>query len=389
MNVEISLSDLDLPFPQSGVMDYETAPAVRVADKLVMGYLSPDDHCENPLTNWCGYGQVFSSHRSDGREAHEGMQDALALDREWSPDIELCYAFEKPFRQSWIEAAANSAEFQAWADQQAGPEAQLSESTYLALAKKFWRRVGLESQSYGVDDIWDFSFTEDVRHQLWARLREEGKIGDPDAVLLDCYDHGGRVWSISGGGMQCQFDTAKGAGVWVPDDSAREEILRRAKVYAFGRIQTNGAWTVGSGRKRYWAVKDEAFGGHSEEFREWHQAYEWLEKAVKRLKKRATKAQLTQGRRRAAHEIAATALSLYNDWLSGNCYGVVVCVYENVAASDEEPEWELLSSDDCWGYIGSDDTMAVLREQVQHEAQRLIQPPAAVATPLEPQPHYY
>lgn len=53
---------------------------------------------------------------------------------------------------------------------------------------------------------------------------------DPDlrpnknAVLLDCYAHGSQHWSISGDGMQCRFDTARGAGVWVPDDCLRSQL---------------------------------------------------------------------------------------------------------------------------------------------------------------------
>ena len=47
---------------------------------------------------------------------------------------------------------------------------------------------------------------------------------DMDGVVLDCYQHGGVVWSVSGAGMQCQFDTARGAGVWVPDDELRKQI---------------------------------------------------------------------------------------------------------------------------------------------------------------------
>lgn len=51
---------------------------------------------------------------------------------------------------------------------------------------------------------------------------------DPDAVLLDCYDHGNKAWSVHGEGVQCQFDTARGAGVWVPDDVLREMLATEA-----------------------------------------------------------------------------------------------------------------------------------------------------------------
>lgn len=53
---------------------------------------------------------------------------------------------------------------------------------------------------------------------------DESLEPDADAVSLACYDHGGQVWSISGEGTQCQFDTARGAGVWVPDKLLREQL---------------------------------------------------------------------------------------------------------------------------------------------------------------------
>src|SRR5690606_37715397 len=133
MNSIISLSELDLPFPVSPVMSYEETPVAHVGEKLVIGYLSPDDDCENPLASCCGMGKVFSAHRNDGRESHEGMQDALALDREWNPQLDLCDDYVPEFRRLWIEAAADSQEFQAWADRVAGPEAQLDVENYQAM----------------------------------------------------------------------------------------------------------------------------------------------------------------------------------------------------------------------------------------------------------------
>lgn len=54
--------------------------------------------------------------------------------------------------------------------------------------------------------------------------RDESLTPDKDAVLLDCYEHGRQLWSISGEGTQCRFDTARGAGVWIPDDCLRDQL---------------------------------------------------------------------------------------------------------------------------------------------------------------------
>ncbi|PPC99613.1 MAG: hypothetical protein CTY35_03490 [Methylotenera sp.] len=50
-------------------------------------------------------------------------------------------------------------------------------------------------------------------------------IGTPYAISLDVYDHGGQVYSISGTGTQCQWDTARGGAVWVPDECCLAHIM--------------------------------------------------------------------------------------------------------------------------------------------------------------------
>jgi hypothetical protein len=53
----------------------------------------------------------------------------------------------------------------------------------------------------------------------------DGSDPAPYAILLDVYDHGGQVFSISGNGMQCRFDTARGGAVWVPDQCCLDHIM--------------------------------------------------------------------------------------------------------------------------------------------------------------------
>lgn len=48
---------------------------------------------------------------------------------------------------------------------------------------------------------------------------------DKDAVLLDCYIHSSERWSIhSDASVGRRFDTARGGGVWVPDDCLRSQL---------------------------------------------------------------------------------------------------------------------------------------------------------------------
>lgn len=358
-NSNISLSDLDLPFAASHIMGYHDAAILSVGNKLVVGYLSDDNDCSNPLDDCDGMGQIYSAHRHSS--THSEMQEALALDSDWSPDLDLVDSHKDRFRKAWIEAAMHSVEFIAWADETAGAGASETDAYYKRRARKLWDATDGEHH-YRVQCIYDFEFTEDVREKLWADLRNEGLIGEKDVVLLDCYDHGGQHWSLSGQGMQCRFDTANGAGVWVPDDSAREEIDRRAKVYSFGRIVQNGRWTRKSGKLRHIAILNEAYGSQeSEEFMEWHEAFEWLESKAKKLKLSRRKAErVTQerrGRQRAAMELAEEALVDYNAWLSGNCFGIVTATFAKKDSANDDPEYEFVESDECWGFIGDDYAM--------------------------------
>lgn len=364
---DINLSDLDLPYTASPIMNYHD-PAVAVdGDFIAVGYLADDHDCENPLTCCDGEGRIYSSHRFS--DNHAEMQEALALDGYWSPDLDLLDDHLDALRPIWIDDAKSSVEFIDWAKETAGPTAQLDDAYFHRRAVKFWRETGGTESPDGNSSIDDFSFSEDAKLKAWRELRSAGEIGDQDAVVLDVYEHGGQHWSLSGGGMQCRFDTAKGAGVWVPDNAAREEIERRAEVYQYGAVIKNGPWTRGSGKLRYSAVPDEAFGAErSPEFKKWHEAFAWLEAKAKSLRLPRSKGERAalarRGRERAAREIASGALDVYNDWLAGSCFGVIVASYANVGTADE-PEWEMVEEEHaCWGYIGDDDSMEMAQMEV-------------------------
>jgi hypothetical protein len=48
---------------------------------------------------------------------------------------------------------------------------------------------------------------------------------------------------------------------------------------------------------------------------------------------------------------AKGCLDEYIKWCNGDCYGIVV---ETYTREDSESDWELVESDHCWGYIGSE-----------------------------------
>ena len=110
-----------------------------------------------------------------------------------------------------------------------------------------------------------------------------------NGVILDCYQHSGTTWSISGTGMRCPFDTAPAAGVWIPDAVLLKEIDRK--------VRTEGI-----------------------------------------------------PRREAVLTFAKQALDLYNSWLNGEVYGIVQEVFELGSCGHYHLNDE--ASERAWGYYG-------------------------------------
>lgn len=254
------------------------------------------------------------------------------------------------------EIAENST-FQRWCDKQS-----LSEDAFIKLAAmRVWsdfRRGNFDHDRVDTTPL-DFDAGNAALRHVFGEARKMGLHGNRFAVVLDCYSHSGEHWSISGQGTQCRWDTAKGAGVWVPDDCAKEEIERRAKVYAYGSVQSNGTWTAASGKRRWTATLD-ATAEVSPEFLEWHDAFSWLEAA-----KKPSVADLALGIRRGAIELAESALGEYNEWLAGSCYGIVEAEYTRTAGG----KWQLDKSEVDWGCIGSESAEEEMRSRIPSKDQ--------------------
>ena len=90
--------------------------------------------------------------------------------------------------------------------------------------------LAYDDSSRDIDDLMGegcgelISFHRDNQRNHGRGFRELEE--NPDAVSLDCYSHSGEHWSLSGQGMQCQWDTARGAGVFVPSEDMSEELAK-------------------------------------------------------------------------------------------------------------------------------------------------------------------
>jgi hypothetical protein len=197
------------------------------------------------------------------------------------------------------------------------------------------------------DDTWIEAAAQRIEDALhWNYDNEHDKCWkgpEKGVVMLDCYEHGGISLSVSGSGMQCQWDTSRGAAVWAPDSCAMDEIDRRAAVYAFGRVENNhaGKWI---------AVDTTAMGGYDVgEFDDWGTAFAALSQHCAAYTTDDPE-QLALGVQRAAEEVCEAALDQYNAWANGDCWVVWSQRFEL-----RDGQWvEVGESDCCGGYIGDE-----------------------------------
>ena len=199
----------------------------------------------NPLEDMDGEGSIYHHPRSryGDADSHAMYLESLGLDRDGEPDLD---AVRDDYVQQYIDFLRTAdvsllrAEGEDYSDddlraelideiqQQADAD---SDTDYIAHLLA-WRVWGGSNYPAEVKDATlavlagsDFKTVE----QVWADARAAGRIGNPYAVLLSCYEHGGVVWKIQGEGMNCRWDSSNAAAVWVPDDCAKDEIEARVQ----------------------------------------------------------------------------------------------------------------------------------------------------------------
>ena len=139
---------------------------------------------------------------------------------------------------------------------------------------------------------------------------------------------------------QCLWDTSRNAGVWMPDDYCREDILFRAAQRSLperievgyaphGNVINSIGYTLPDGTKQ---------GG----FKSYQEALQAGREALGLPQPDADK--LRAETYKVAEEMARSLCEQYNSWCNGDVYGVVTVVYS--------PTGELVEEDSCWGYVG-------------------------------------
>lgn len=272
----------ELSFEPSCVMSYVEHKIEKLGGLIAVGYLVDDHDVENPLDDCDGMGHIYSSHRHSGQ--HAKMQAALGLDSDWQRDLSLRVVERKA--ESALKELVRTrfqVDLVAFILECANNNGMSRDQAIEYFVVDFTGQLPYHRETWLTEKVRELVTWDSLLDEAWQLARLSGQVGDPHTVMLDCYEHGSQVWSVTGSGPQCLFDTARGAGVWVPDQCLREEL---------DSIKTNEG---------------------------------------------------TDAARTKAVEFARQALGSYNAWLAGDCYGVAVDVFstegDRLKLIDESAVW--------------------------------------------------
>lgn len=222
---QFSIIDGELEFcvqhePVLGEVIIETHPE----GGHVVGYLSYDHDAPYPLDDCDGLGKIGTSNRRDPVKMQAVYREALGLTRDWRPDLD--YVIDL------LNAAEESSPNPEW-------YVRLLNDTGWPVPESGW---------------WE-NAADGVIEEAYGRMRLLGVIGSQYAVLLDVYEHGGRVYSVGQNPHfpDRQWDCAYGGAVWVPDESLLEELTcipeseRQAKCIEWAKeaVQEDNDWGAG------------------------------------------------------------------------------------------------------------------------------------------------
>lgn len=305
--------ELELPVTPSTCMGF-LEPEVHIGkETILVAYLADDHHVPNPLDEDDFAGSIYEARRH-GSTLGDYCR-ALGLRRDGGgPDLDLVYEDD-------VVAAAHK---------------RLAEDTTLLEhafqhCRRYFDDNGKDELEYVtdcLDSINELTPVMDVpalQLELWKAGRAAGTIGAKHSVMLDVYEHGGISYSVSGSGMQCRFDTARGGAVWVPSEDQIEEIEKRGPVYMKGKILVNRLRSKRQVNVRTW----ETFGKFDDvvhpTFEHWHDAFNYLQG----LPRDGGYLQpLEDALDDAAREMARIDAEQYTHWRNGNCFAGVLAIYD-------------------------------------------------------------
>lgn len=330
----------------------------KVGDKLVIAYLVQDTDYRDvdDLMSDC-MGTLYSFHRHADRSDHSNGLEALGNNSDGEANLDAVWdKHEAEAIRRYIECVLSDhtdADTVINYEETQNYEPRDGET----LAERARRYVTADAEeAYS----WNYVSEVDTMHDVLEKMWSEPAYfpGDRDAQLLSCYDHGGQVWSLSGSGMQCRWDTSNKAGVWVPDECLKKELDDGAAQAAFAFVK-NTNWIRGTG-KSYQLVtvvwKDDYRNEVvSVEFSDDSSDLHAKAKTIAESMGTPTARQIAWGRAQLCEVYAKQFLETYNAIISGDVYGCVVETFDENGAQIDE--------DACWGFIGGDYAKETLKSE--------------------------
>lgn len=255
--------------PEYSPADWIEPTIVEAGNYIVFGYLSLDDQCGNPLEDCDAMGVIHHHPRSRYGRRDSDYYDVLGLDSYGEPRIDedkmqkiwydkvmalplvMFYISDRAIRDQVRRAKPGARDYravlrEALADESAGDYSIEMQCRQAWAYRPEVPRDLATDIAERIEDALDWNY-ERACDEAWVG-------GDKDAVLLDLYDHSGCIWSVAGTGMNCRWDTSRGAAVWVPDKYLREELEKiqdpaeryaQAEKYAKQACKTYTAWANG------------------------------------------------------------------------------------------------------------------------------------------------
>lgn len=242
-------------------------------ERLLLGYLSHDDDCENPLTSCDGLGQVIQARQ-------DGFSSALDLD-----------------------------------DNVIGPDAD-PDAVLLVGSTQSWDVVV---------DPHEFDLTKFRSSSLAVWM--------PDRAAREHIEYTA-VQRLLPKGTKVEYRTVLG------EDG---KVIYTPEGWIDRRYFNNITYTLPDGRHR---------GGYKT-------FLDAIRGAARKLGVKLRAADVRHSRRAAALATAQHALDVYNEWLNGECYGVVFELFDM-------EEGEQLEEASCWGYIGWNSALESLQEEFEY-----------------------
>jgi len=328
---------------------------------IIIAGLAQDHDPENPLEARDGEGHIH--HRADHwrKDEEAAFYVTLGYTKDGSKDVNNGAVRHELANLIWDEVRKDSVQL-------GRLETILVRSEYIRTVKEAIHKACSTQTVEDIDDedqcwqgvVMAFGMTPDQDHnptaldhietiaemmsemaeKAWDAGDAKGSIGNPLAVTLDIYEHGGRLYSVSETGFQA---------VWTPCDEAIDNLSYRL----FSDL----------GLKR------------PEHIKKWNnpgQLAQWLyvlgEKAG--LDVDSVHAKI----RKEASEYAKGVLENYNQYLSGEVYCVVVYVIDRATGERIKAE-----DDESWGHFGYSSAKEEIEISMLATALRFTEPASAEA----------